>query len=49
MLVGAGRGMAALGPLTALAQAQRFAFHRVDRIGDDLRLLLRRPATTPAV
>ncbi|HEX5686459.1 MAG TPA: bifunctional diaminohydroxyphosphoribosylaminopyrimidine deaminase/5-amino-6-(5-phosphoribosylamino)uracil reductase RibD [Ideonella sp.] len=49
MLVGAGRGMAALGPSTALAQAQRFAFHRVDRIGDDLRLLLRRPATTPAV
>ena len=42
MLLGAGRDMAALGPLTALAQAQRFAFHRVDLIGEDLRLLLRR-------
>ncbi|HJV70795.1 bifunctional diaminohydroxyphosphoribosylaminopyrimidine deaminase/5-amino-6-(5-phosphoribosylamino)uracil reductase RibD [Ideonella sp.] len=44
LLIGAGRGMAALGPLTALADAQRFAFHRVDRVGGDLRLLLRRPA-----
>jgi diaminohydroxyphosphoribosylaminopyrimidine deaminase/5-amino-6-(5-phosphoribosylamino)uracil reductase len=44
MLLGGGRGMAALGPLDALANAQRFAFHRVDRVGDDLRLLLRRPA-----
>ena len=42
LLLGAGRGMAALGPLTELAAAQRFRFHRVDRIGDDLRLLLRR-------
>ncbi len=43
VLLGSGRGMAALGPLGALAEAQRFAFHRVDRVGDDLRLLLRRP------
>jgi len=42
LLLGAGRGMAALGPLTTLAQAQRFVFHRVDLVGDDLRLLLRR-------
>jgi len=42
MLIGAGRSMAALGPLTALAQAQRFAFHRVDLVGEDLRLMLRR-------
>jgi diaminohydroxyphosphoribosylaminopyrimidine deaminase / 5-amino-6-(5-phosphoribosylamino)uracil reductase len=42
MLVGAGRGMAALGPLTELARAQRFAFHRVDLVGEDLRLMLRR-------
>lgn len=44
LLIGAGRGMAALGPLNALANAQRFAYHRVDRVGTDLRLLLRRPA-----
>jgi diaminohydroxyphosphoribosylaminopyrimidine deaminase/5-amino-6-(5-phosphoribosylamino)uracil reductase len=44
LLIGAGRGMAALGPLTTLADAQRFDFHRVDRVGGDLRLLLRRPA-----
>ncbi len=44
LLLGAGRGMVALGPLTELAAAQRFAFHCVDRIGNDLRLLLRRPS-----
>lgn len=42
LLLGSGRGMAALGPYGALAQAQRFAFHRLDRVGDDLRLILRR-------
>jgi len=44
LLIGAGRGMAALGPLAALAQVQRFAFHRVDLVGNDLRLMLRRPS-----
>jgi diaminohydroxyphosphoribosylaminopyrimidine deaminase / 5-amino-6-(5-phosphoribosylamino)uracil reductase len=44
LLIGAGRGMAALPPLATLAQAHRFAFHRVDRIGNDLRLLLRQTA-----
>ena len=43
MLLGAGRGMAALGPYTALAQARHFGLHQVDRIGPDLRLLLRQP------
>jgi len=42
MLVGPGRGMAALPALESLEPAQRFHHHRVDRIGDDLRLLLRR-------
>lgn len=41
LMLGAGRGMAALGPLPALADAMRWRFHRIDRIGDDLRLLLR--------
>lgn len=42
MLLGPGRGMVALQPLTALAEARRFRIHRIDLIGDDLRLLLRR-------
>ena len=42
MLLGPGRGMAALPSLETLAEAQRFRHHRVDRVGDDLRLLLRR-------
>lgn len=42
LLLGSGRGMAALGPYIALAQTQRFAFHRLDRVGDDIRLILRR-------
>ncbi|MGM9486421.1 bifunctional diaminohydroxyphosphoribosylaminopyrimidine deaminase/5-amino-6-(5-phosphoribosylamino)uracil reductase RibD [Ideonella sp. YS5] len=42
MLVGPGRGMAALPALETLEGAQRFRFHRVDRVGEDLRLLLRR-------
>lgn len=42
MLIGPGRGMAALPALESLGPAQRFHHHRVDRIGDDLRLLLRR-------
>ena len=42
MLLGPGRGRAALPSLDTLAEAQRFRHHRVDRVGDDLRLLLRR-------
>ena len=47
MLLGPGRGMAALPALDSLDDAWRFAFHRVDRVGEDLRLILRkaRPAT----
>jgi diaminohydroxyphosphoribosylaminopyrimidine deaminase/5-amino-6-(5-phosphoribosylamino)uracil reductase len=43
LLLGSGRGMAALGPLAGLPEAQRFRFHSVDQVGEDLRLLLRRP------
>lgn len=42
LLLGSGRGMAALGPYATLAQGQRFGFHRIDRVGEDLRLILRR-------
>ena len=41
MLVGAGQGLAALGPYTALTEASRWRYHAMDRIGHDLRLLLR--------
>ena len=40
-LLGAGRGLAALGPFQALAESLAFDFHAVDRIGGDLRLILR--------
>ncbi len=40
-LLGSGRGLAAFGPLQALADAVALRFHAIDRIGDDLRLLLR--------
>jgi diaminohydroxyphosphoribosylaminopyrimidine deaminase/5-amino-6-(5-phosphoribosylamino)uracil reductase len=40
-LLGEGRGMAALGPFETLADALDFRFTDVQRIGDDLRLLLR--------
>jgi len=40
-LLGEGRPLAALGPLLALGEAPDWRFHAVDRIGDDLRLLLR--------
>lgn len=43
MLLGPGRGMAALPASESLDGARRFAFHRVDRIGEDLRLILRKP------
>ncbi len=45
MLIGAGREMAVLGPLQHLADAQRFAFTHIDRVGGDLRMLLRRAAS----
>ncbi len=42
-LLGTGRGMAALGPLTDLAQGQRLEFTEVERVGPDLRILARIP------
>jgi diaminohydroxyphosphoribosylaminopyrimidine deaminase/5-amino-6-(5-phosphoribosylamino)uracil reductase len=41
-LLGPGQGMANLPALTALSDAVKLAFHAVDRIGPDVRLLLRR-------
>ncbi|WP_233204873.1 bifunctional diaminohydroxyphosphoribosylaminopyrimidine deaminase/5-amino-6-(5-phosphoribosylamino)uracil reductase RibD [Limnohabitans sp. 15K] len=41
-LLGPGQGLANLPALTELSGAVRLAFHAVDRIGPDLRLLLRR-------
>lgn len=41
-LLGPGQGMANLPVLTALSDAVQLGFHAVDRIGPDLRLLLRR-------
>lgn len=41
MLLGEGRSLAALGPYTSLAEAQRFTLHEVERVDDDLRLRLR--------
>ena len=40
-LIGAGRGIAEVGPFAALADAFDFEFAAVDRIGADLRLLAR--------
>jgi len=40
-LLGEGRPLAAFGPLTALTDVPDWRFHSVDRVGDDLRLLLR--------
>jgi len=47
-LIGAGRGLAALGPIGGLAQALDFSFESVERVGDDLRLLLRPQHATVA-
>jgi diaminohydroxyphosphoribosylaminopyrimidine deaminase/5-amino-6-(5-phosphoribosylamino)uracil reductase len=44
LLLGAGRGLAGLGPLERLADALRWRYHQVELIGGDLRLLLRPPA-----
>jgi diaminohydroxyphosphoribosylaminopyrimidine deaminase/5-amino-6-(5-phosphoribosylamino)uracil reductase len=41
-LLGSGQGMANLPVLTALSDSVKLAFHTVDRVGPDLRLLLRR-------
>ena len=41
-LIGPGQGMANLPALTELSKSVKLAFHAVDRIGPDLRLLLRR-------
>lgn len=43
MLLGDGRGMAALSSLNALTDAPRWQFTDVTRIGDDLRVLARHP------
>ena len=40
-LIGAGRSLAALGPWPTLDESLDFGFHAVDRIGADLRCLLR--------
>lgn len=40
-LIGAGRGIAALGPLERLEDALALRWHAVDRVGEDLRLLAR--------
>jgi diaminohydroxyphosphoribosylaminopyrimidine deaminase/5-amino-6-(5-phosphoribosylamino)uracil reductase len=42
VLIGAGRDMAAFGPLPDLDSAPRFAYHDVARVGPDLRILARR-------
>ncbi len=42
-LLGAGRGIAALGPFGALAESLDFEFVEVERVGGDLRLRLRPP------
>ncbi|MCI5850227.1 MAG: bifunctional diaminohydroxyphosphoribosylaminopyrimidine deaminase/5-amino-6-(5-phosphoribosylamino)uracil reductase RibD [Sutterellaceae bacterium] len=42
MLIGSGRGMWNLGPYEKLAQAERWSYHSVSRIGDDLCIDLRK-------
>lgn len=42
-LLGPGRDLAALPPLQSLDEAQAWQFEAMDRVGDDLRLRLRRP------
>ncbi len=42
-LLGAGRGMAALGPLSDLAKGLKLAFGPIERVGPDLRILARVP------
>jgi diaminohydroxyphosphoribosylaminopyrimidine deaminase/5-amino-6-(5-phosphoribosylamino)uracil reductase len=45
-LLGAGRGLAALGPYAALSQALEFRFEEVQTIGEDLRIRARPPYRT---
>jgi diaminohydroxyphosphoribosylaminopyrimidine deaminase/5-amino-6-(5-phosphoribosylamino)uracil reductase len=47
VLLGPGRGMAALPALHALDRIERYTYHRIDRIGDDLRLTLRKAEQAP--
>ena len=42
-LLGSGRGLAAIGPLTSLAESLDFEFVDVERVGVDLRWRLRPP------
>ncbi|RRD58172.1 bifunctional diaminohydroxyphosphoribosylaminopyrimidine deaminase/5-amino-6-(5-phosphoribosylamino)uracil reductase RibD [Comamonadaceae bacterium OH2545_COT-014] len=42
-LLGPGAGLAAIGPFESLEQALPLAFHTIDRVGDDLRLIARPP------
>lgn len=46
-LLGAGRGMADVGPLTQLAQAVRLEFLSADAVGADLRIVARVPGRDP--
>ena len=46
-LIGAGRGLAALGPIASLDAKLAFDFTHVDRVGDDLRLRLRPRLRSP--
>jgi diaminohydroxyphosphoribosylaminopyrimidine deaminase/5-amino-6-(5-phosphoribosylamino)uracil reductase len=46
-LIGAGREMAAFGPLATLDDALPWRFTDVTRVGDDLRILARRPGALP--
>lgn len=49
MLIGAGRDLAAFGPLTRLSDAAALRYAEVSRVGDDLRVLARpRAAAWPA-
>jgi diaminohydroxyphosphoribosylaminopyrimidine deaminase/5-amino-6-(5-phosphoribosylamino)uracil reductase len=43
VLLGAGRGLADIGPLAALAEGARLEFTDVSRIGADLRVIARPP------
>ncbi|MGE0073557.1 MAG: bifunctional diaminohydroxyphosphoribosylaminopyrimidine deaminase/5-amino-6-(5-phosphoribosylamino)uracil reductase RibD [Thiomonas sp.] len=46
ILLGQGAGLAALGPFSRLDEAPRLRWHAIDRIGEDVRLLLRLSSAT---